>query len=292
MLPAVRPGADPTVAALSALPHRGAFGAARPAVLSALALPPAPMPARHGLRPLKAWRYVGVFAEELMLCAASVRVGPARQAFWAVWDRRRGRLWERTVRGRGGVRLEPGRVAVRDGSVTIDLDLAETAGIETVCRTGAAYAWTRKQGGIHAAGHVRLDGVEIAVHGRAIVDDTGAYYARHTAWRWSAGVGTAADGRDVAWNLVSGVNDPAQGSERTVWIDGEPREVGPVSVAADLSAVDGLRFTAEAVRARTENLIAVRSIYRAPFGTFAGQLPGGPELATGLGVMEEHEAWW
>ena len=48
------------------------------------------MPARHGLRALKAWRYVGVYGPELMICMASVRVGPARQAFWAVWDRSSG----------------------------------------------------------------------------------------------------------------------------------------------------------------------------------------------------------
>jgi hypothetical protein len=36
-------------------------------------------------RPLKRWRYVGVFCEELMACAARVQVGPARQSFWAVF---------------------------------------------------------------------------------------------------------------------------------------------------------------------------------------------------------------
>ena len=37
----------------------------------------------RGRRPLKRWRYVGVFCEELMACAALVQVGPARQTFWA-----------------------------------------------------------------------------------------------------------------------------------------------------------------------------------------------------------------
>src|SRR4028119_1288494 len=44
----------------------------------------------------KAWRYAGIFGEELMVCAGVVRVGPARQAFWAVWDRRAEVLRERT----------------------------------------------------------------------------------------------------------------------------------------------------------------------------------------------------
>ena len=42
------------------------------------------MPARLGTRPLKAWRYIGVFGPELMICVAAVRIGPARQSFWAV----------------------------------------------------------------------------------------------------------------------------------------------------------------------------------------------------------------
>ncbi len=273
-------------------PHRGTFGGPRPAALAAVPLPPAPMPSHSGLRALKAWRYVGVFGDELMLCAALVRVGRARQAFWAVLDRRTGRLRERTVRRRGPVTLTPGRVIVHDRGVHIDLALDEVSGIETVCPTDHAYAWTRKQGGIVARGEVRLDGVTIPLLARAVVDDTAAYYPRHTAWRWSAGVGRSRDGREVAWNLVAGVNDGPTASERTVWMDGVAHEVPPVAFAADLSGVADLRFTAEAVRERRENLLVVRSSYRQPFGRFSGQLPGGIELAVGAGVMEEHDVWW
>jgi Domain of unknown function (DUF2804), C-terminal len=279
---------------MSSLPYRGVFGDPRPPGLAGLALPPGPMPSHAGSRPLKGWRYVGVFGEELMLCAALVRVGRARQAFWAVLDRRTGRLSERTRTGRGGgeVALPPGRVIVRDRGVEVDITLEETAGTETVCPAGDAYAWTRKQGGIAAHGTVRLGDEAIAVRARAVVDDTAAYYPRHSAWRWSAGVGTSRDGRPVAWNLVAGVNDPPAGSERTVWIGGAAHEAPPVAFAADLSAVGDLRFTAEAVRARRENLVVVRSAYRQPFGRFAGRLPGGIELAAGLGVMEEHDVHW
>jgi hypothetical protein len=250
------------------------------------------MPARQGLRPLKAWRYVGVYGPELMVCLGAVRIGPAREAFWAVWDRVARRLYEHTALGRGSVRLEPGRARVRDRSVEIDLELEETAGVETVCPSGSSYGWTRKQGGIPARGTVRLDGVEHRLQARAVIDDTSAYYGRHTQWRWSAGVGLAADGRAVAWNLVAGVNDPPRQSERTVWIGGEPGEPPPSVFAEDLSTVDSLRFTAEAVRESKENLLLVRSFYRQPFGTFAGELPGGVALADGFGVMEEHDVWW
>lgn len=250
------------------------------------------MPSHQGLRPLKAWRYVGVFGPELMLCAASVRIGPARQSFWAIWDRRDGRLYERTRLGASAVELGAGRVLVRDADVEIALELAETSGVEAVCKSGDSYAWTRKQGGIEARGTVAIGGRRTTVVGRAVIDDTAAYYERHTSWRWSAGIGTAQDGRELAWNLVCGVNDPPRGSERTIWIAGEALEPGPVEFAADLSAVGGLSFTAEAVRQRHENLGLIRSRYRQPFGTFGGELLPGIELADGYGVMEQHDVYW
>jgi hypothetical protein len=281
-----------------ALPYRGAFGAARPASLQSLALPPARMPPRQGLRPLKSWRYVGVYGPELMLCIGAVRIGPARQAFWAVWDREAQRLHERTALGRGGVRLGYGRAEVRDDSVQIDLTLAETAGVETICRSGESYGWTRKQGGIPVAGTVLVGGARRELGDvRAVIDDSSAYYERHTVWQWSAGVGRTGDGREVAWNLVRGVNDPLVHSERTVFVDGAPHEAGPARFAADLSAVEfdgagALQFTSEAVREADENKLLIRSRYRQPFGTFAGTLGPGLSLAEAYGVMEEHDVYW
>jgi Protein of unknown function (DUF2804) len=235
---------------------------------------------------------VGVFGPEVMLCAGTARVGPARQSFWAVWDRRAGRFFEHTRLGAGRVMLLPGRVRVLEPRVQVDLTLEEVDGVETVARSGTAYAWTRKQGGILATGVIAIDGIPAVVHARAVVDDTAAYYPRQTAWRWSAGVGAATDGCRLPWNLVSGVNDSPSDSERTVWVDGQPQEVAPVSFDPDLSGVGELRFSAEAERARNDNLLLIRSSYRQPFGTFSGVLPNGATLADGYGVMEEHDAWW
>jgi hypothetical protein len=255
------------------------------------------MPGRQGLRPLKCWRYVGVYGPELMLCIGAVRIGPARQAFWAIWDRRAHQLHERTVLGRGSVHLAPGIAKVHDPGIGIELTLTEEAGVETIERSGSSYGWTRKQGGIRAHGIVSVDGVARQLDARAVIDDTSAYYARHTAWRWSAGVGVLRDGRSAAWNLVAGVNDAASDSERTIWVDGTPHEAGPARFAPDLSAIefDGggdLRFTAEATRERNENRLLIRSRYRQPFGTFSGALGDGLELAEGHGVMEDHDVRW
>ena len=137
----------------------------------------------------------------------------------------------------------------------------------------------------------------VASDALAVIDDTIGHHARHTEWHWSAGVGESPDGIPLAWNLVSGVNDPPQGSERAVWIAGSPTEVASVSFAADLSRIrceDGaeLRFLAEAQRSRHDELLILASDYRAPFGSFTGELPGGTPLAHGLGVVEHHRARW
>jgi Protein of unknown function (DUF2804) len=265
------------------------------------------MPLFRGTRPLKRWRYVGIFCEELMACAATVQVGPARQTFWAVFSREDRRLRERThtLARRGGVELAPGRLRVRERGVALDFALAEDAGIEALCPHGGGYVWTRKQAGIPARGTVALDGhPPREIEALAVVDDTAGYHARVTEWRWAAGVGVDPDGTPLAFNLVEGVNDPPTGSERAVWMAGKPHEVAPVhftpdlsvitSAAGDINLTEGsqLRFTAEAQRSRSENLLLVRSDYRAPFGTFSGTLPGGVELAHGIGVAEYHRARW
>lgn len=280
------------------LPWRGTAGPGSPGRPASVPLPPAPLPLVRGGRLLKRWRYVGVFGPELMLCVGAVRVGPARQAFWAVWDRRERRLRERTAGGRGAVRLaQPGRVVVEDGDARIDLVLDEGPGVETVTPYGRGYAWTRKQGGVPVRGTVEVGGRRHSIAGRAVVDDSAGYPDRRVSWRWSAGVGRAVDDREVAWNLVSGIHDRPEASERTIWISGEPREVGRVAFAEDLSLVafaEGgeLRFAGEAVRARRERRVAFRSDYEQPFGTFAGVLPGAVTLAEGYGVMERHEVVW
>lgn len=273
-------------------PYRGTFGAIRPPELSHLALPPAAMPSRQGTRPLKAWRYVGVFSSQIMLCLAQVRVGPGRQSFWAVWDRRMRRLDQWSGHGGGGLRLQIGRAELRRRGVNIHVDLEEEPGIEVVCPSGTSYAWTRKQGGIAAHAVVDIGGTRAEVDARAVIDHTAAYYARHTRWRWCAGVGLSEQGSRLAWNLVSGVNDPIAGSERTVWVDGQPHEVPPCSFADDLRSIDELSFAPEATLRRRQNLGLVRSAYRQPFGTFSGRLPGGVTLSEGYGVTEEHDAWW
>ena len=282
---------------LHSLPLR--WQTAAPPDVLAVAVPPARMAPLRGARPLKRWRYVAAFSEELMLCAATAAVGPARSSWWAVWDRRRGTLHERTrLAGPALVRFDHGgRLRVRDRGVAIDLVVDEGGAVQSVNAHGNGYVWTRKQAARPVRGRVVVDGRVLALDGLGVVDDTAGYHARETEWWWSAGVGHGADGAPLGWNVVAGVNDGPRASERSVWVADRSHEVGPVMFARDLSAVDftegdRLEFTAEAVRERRDHLIVVRSDYRQPFGTFAGSLPGVGRVSGGLGVMEHHVARW
>ena len=278
------------------LPYRG-DGTGRPA---GVAVPPARLRLFRAGRMLKRWRYVGLYGPEVMLCVGHAHIGPAWQTWWAIWDREARRLHERTrllpVRRRVDVE-RPGHVTVHDGDVAIELELDERPGVETVTPAGRAWIWTRKQGGIPARGSVRAGGREWRVDGPVFVDESAGYHDRVTSWRWSAGVGRAADGRALSWNLAEGIHDSPRDSERTIWVEGQPSECGPVRFSADLGAIafaEGgeLRCAAESTRQREDNLLVFRSRYEQPFGTFSGTLPGGLELAEGYGVMERHDVRW
>lgn len=265
-------------------------------------LPPDPMPLVRDRRPLKRWTCLGVFSPDLMLWAGSARLGPLPRSFWAVWHRTAGLLDTETVAAVGArrVTVTPDRVTVRSGACRLELAVsAAGAPVEVVSPHGGSYIWTRKLP-VRAEGHYTL-GMEVRpVRGFGILDESAGYHARRTEWEWSAGVGTALDGCPVTWNLVRGVHDSPTSSERTVWVNGLPREVPPASFSADLDEVWGadgtlLAFEEEAVRSRRERLGLVGSDYVQPFGSFCGTLPGGVELAGGepaLGVMERHRAVW
>jgi Protein of unknown function (DUF2804) len=259
------------------IPWRGP-GSGRPD----LPLPPGRMPLLRGGRPLKHWRWVGAFGPEVMACAAYVRVGVVPVAWWAVWDGTE--LKDRTYRRGGPVRVEPG-VCRAPG---IELELEEGPGIEVVSPHGSQYIYTHKQGSVPMRGTVA--GRPFA--GFGFIDDSAGYHARRTSWRWSAGVGVARSGARIAWNLVDGVHDDPAVSERTVWVEGEPHEIGPVRFADDLSGVGGLQFTRLAARSRRENMLLMSSDYEQPFGIFSGVLPVVGALEEGWGVMERHDVRW
>jgi len=250
-----------------------------------LPLPPGRMPALRAGRPLKRWRYLGVYRPDVMLCVGDAHVAGIPQRWWAV------ALPDGTLeQGSRGVRLDTRRARVRG---VLDLELSRPYGVAVVSPHGRSYVWTLKLAPVHVRGRVSVAGREFELDGEdGFVDETAGYHARHTAWRWSAGIGRATDGRPVAWNLVDGVHDAEAASERTVWVDGEPHEVPPQEFAPDLSRVGELDFSEWSAREARLNLLVMRNRYRQPFGEFSGRLPGGLTLDRGYGVMEEHDVHW
>lgn len=260
--------------------------------------PPAEgMPLRAHGQTRKRWRYVGVFGPELMLCAARAQVGPLWQSFWVLWDRGGSRRYDGTRLRPGAreVRMEGERIEIEARDVRASLVLGEGTPIEAKCPSGSGWGWTRKRCGVPVRGTVEAGGRRWDVDALAVDDESAGYHQRHTSWLWSAGVGHAEDGRSVAWNLVEGINDPPEGSERAIWTDGVPAEPRPVRFDGleRIGFADGasLDFSAECERARRDNLLLVRSSYRLRFGRFSGALEG-IRLAEGLGVMEQHDAHW
>jgi hypothetical protein len=221
----------------------------------------------------KQWRWLGAFSEDALLCVAQARVGIARVAWWAVWDRHV--LEERTLRSWRGVSVTPVTAAV-PGRLSLTLSPGEA--IEAT--TGPM--WTRKT-------PVRVTGTVLGrpFDAPGLLDESAGFHPRRTSWRWSAGAGVDEAGTDVLWNLVEGMHGAA---ECAVWVAGEAHAV-PVQPFDGLKRVGGLRFSAEAARARRENFLVIASDYEQPFGTFAGMLPVAGRVR-GLGVMERHEARW
>src|ERR687898_122308 len=142
-----------------------------------LRIPPAGMALVHARRPLKRWRYVGVYASELMLCVADARVGGIRQRWWAV------ALPDGTlIEGARGVELTPGRARVRS---VLDLELDEPGGVEVVSPDGRSYIWTRKSAPVLGGGGGPGGGRRFGRGGGGgFGDDPAGPPPRHTAWRW------------------------------------------------------------------------------------------------------------
>ncbi len=248
-----------------------------------------------------------------MACAAIVQVGPARQSFWALADATgpccasaracspaapSSSSFTRAARGGAAARApadrRPRRGARRSSS-------PRTAGSRRCAPTAARRCGRASRRASPRAARCALDGAPPrAVRALAVIDDTAGHHARHTEWRWSAGVGEGPDGVALAWNLVSGVNDPPAGSERAVWVDGPARpRRAPVGFAADLSEIrceDGATAALpRRGRARAQGQPGDRRAATTGrrSARFSGTLPGRrSRWRAALGVMEHHRARW
>ena len=171
---------------------------------------------------------------------------------WRACERRRRRDRARTGRARAGRDRDRLRAHVR-----LDREAGGRAGARhRAARRPRRSKWTRARSSTSSAG----------------------YHPRHTAWKWSAGVGKLTDGRSVGWNLVTGIHDSPSCERADDLGDGEPAEVGPGRVRRRPRARSRSRTARElrlhewAAREDRTNVLLMRSYYRQPFGTFAGAI--------------------
>ena len=222
------------------------------------------------------------------------------QAFWAVLgprERAAARAHAPSRRGRGRDRATGARRCATAASRSTSPSSAAGEPIEVVepprrlVHLDAQAARSRARGRVGSTARRAVDGAA----GWSTTPPATTH--AHTAWHWSAGVGT--DGRRARgrWNLVDGVHDAPARSERTVWVDGVAARGRAGRVRRDLARLDSPTAASCAspprpsARAATTCMLFA-SDYRQPFGTFCGTLPGGVELAEGCGVMERHDVRW
>ncbi|WP_255191093.1 DUF2804 family protein [Natronobeatus ordinarius] len=295
----------------------------------------------------KHWQWFAAADDEVAVGGSIVDAGPVGTVFCWVADRTSGRLVDasrplpgplvdlssRPTRGQvATVRLarDPltidrrgSAVRVRGSLDDVAVDLAFEAppadAVTAICPVAgghrAALNVTQKALAPQVTGTVSVAGrSRTLADGVGLLDHTHGLLARETRWRWAMGVG-AVDGELAGFNLVWGFND---GLENVVWLDGEPRAVGPATLEypdhpgsarggrerssrertgerAWQAITDDGSVTAElAVEAeRLENVTVgpFASQYRQPLGSWDGRLDD-HELEDAFGVAEVHRARW
>jgi hypothetical protein len=283
----------PVVRAPLDQPYRGAADGCP----EGIRIPPAHLRLLRRWQLRKRWHYVSFWSRDLVLCAARVQVGFLDNEYWAVWDRVGRRLHTKTHYLRRRVALTGDTVRVKDGDVSIDLDLHPSDAFDVYRPEGRAYIWSHKELCDGARATVRLGDRLHEVTGTAFVDVNAGYHFRHTRWRWAAGAAIDEDGAPVAWNAISGLFDTPQHSERTVWVAGKGTEIGPVRFSEDANSVSfaeggELTFQEEAVLRKRVGLFLIKSKYDHAFGVYSGTLPGGIAVRDAVGVRERQDALW
>ena len=140
-----------------------------------------------------------------MLCAAAIEIGPARETFWALWDREERALREHTrhvvpVLAGPEVELRRGLGRASAPATSRSTSSSGAAAGDRVRRAppgDGGYTWTRKLAGRRGRGRRPRRRLARRPCAAARVDDLLGRLPRRGEPRgcWSAGVGEAADGR-------------------------------------------------------------------------------------------------
>lgn len=166
---------------------------------------------------------------------------------------------------------------------------------------------TQKANLLPASGTLRAGGrrFELAP-GFGGFDYTNGILGRRTAWRWAFGMGKAANGTPVGFNLTDGLSmEP--GAENVVWVGNELVKVDTARFTFDAKHPEGswqvrtddgclnLRFAGQGMHAERRNLGLVQSRFFQTAGTFTGTVrtAAGELNVEGLpGVTEDQFVVW
>ena len=276
--------------------------AALPGRWASAAPPGSPAPgadaAPLGRRPLKRWRYVGrLRARADALRRRGARSAGLPQSFWAVWDREARRLRERTrPRAAAASRCPTALCASRDRERRASTWRSSPTASRSRCAqpprrartSGRASSPVRARGHVHARRAARSRSTRAAC--RRLRRLPRARHRLVAGAPASASRPTARRSRGTSWPASTTRRAAASarcGSTACRARSGRSRSPTTSTPSGDDCASPP---RPSACAATTCWLIA--SDYRQPFGTFAGTLPGGTELASGDGVMERHGARW
>lgn len=192
---------------------------------------------------------------------------------------------------------------------TLDAGAATPPPVAIVMPMGEGrYDCTQKTVLLPATGSLALGGRTIALDGGfGGLDYTHGLLPRNTAWRWGFGLGRAADGTEVAWNLSGGMSTGGV-SENAIWVGGalipvgEARfefdrrsPVGPWRMVTADGALD-LRFESLGAHREERNLLVLRSHFVQCAGHFTGTLRTPDdrvvEVLSVPGFAEDQDVLW
>lgn len=291
----------------------------------------------------KRWLYVALSTDRFYIAVCVVRLGYASNAFMYVFDKSENalRVHQSATSHPFAASISPtiteGARVVFDasafrarcvrlhGSATYSLDVTvpgctlnvelDTSGappsIAAIASLAPGHAnTTQKRALLQVRGNATIGAERISLDGaQAAYDYTSGILERHTSWKWAFGLGHAADGSRIGFNLVEGFvgeSECAFFSAR----NGAPAEMHPLRegrfsfdrkhpkskwrLATDDGAVD-LTFSPLALHAETKNLGIVRSSFVQPIGLWNGTVRAGGTayvLNDVLGVAEDQDVVW
>jgi hypothetical protein len=212
----------------------------------------------------KRWMYTIIVSDEIICCAAIVRMGYASNAFAFVIDRQQSRsvadvtslgpAFLASVSDRAGegadakFGLGPKQfsidrpfgsqnylVNIRAPRLKIEARLSTTNApppLSVISElSDGRFGTTQKSALLEVEGSVTAGGKKYDLKGAwGGYDYTAGLLERHTAWKWAFGMGQSTDGKPLAYNLTQGFVDQR---ECVVWRDGQIVPLGSANFLFD-----------------------------------------------------------